>query len=185
VETLAGIREFLVLNPNEVLVIVIEDYVEPQEIETAFEESGLIDFVFRGEPRPPWPTLREMVLADQQVLVLAENNSEGVDWYHQAFEVLQETPYHFEKPEDFSNVPNRGGTAGSLLLMNHWIATEPSSLPSDAVIVNAYDVLLARARACEKERGMLPNLLAVDFHRTGDLLRVVRTLNGIPDTTNQ
>jgi hypothetical protein len=28
---------------------------------------------------------------------------------------------------------------------------------------------------------MMPNLVAVDFYRTGDLFRVVRALNGIPD----
>jgi hypothetical protein len=178
---LAEIREFLVMNPNEVLIIMIEDYAPPEEIEAAFEESGLIDFVYKRALGPPWPTLREMVLADERVLVLAEHDAHGVPWYHQAFEVFQETPYHFERPEDFSNEPNRGGTAGSLLLMNHWIASIPSSLPSDAEDVNTYEVLLARARACEEERGQLPTLIAVDFHRTGDLLRVVRTLNGIPE----
>jgi hypothetical protein len=182
VETLQEIREFLVMNPSEVIIIIIEDYVEPHEIERAFTESRLIDFVFRGEPRPPWPTLREMVLADERVLVLAENDSEGVEWYHPAFEVIQETPYHFAGPAEFSNEPNRGGTAGSLLLMNHWVSSAASSFPSDAEVVNAYDVLLARARACQQQRGMLPNLIAVDFHRTGDLLRVARTLNGIPES---
>jgi hypothetical protein len=28
---------------------------------------------------------------------------------------------------------------------------------------------------------MVPNLLAVDFYRTGDLFRVARALNGIPE----
>jgi hypothetical protein len=63
--------------------------------------------------------------------------------------------------------------------MNHWIETTPAPLPSNAEIVNAYDFLLKRARACRKERGMMPNLIAVDFYRTGDLVGVVRTMNGI------
>ena len=63
--------------------------------------------------------------------------------------------------------------------MNHWIETAPSPLPSNAEIVNAYDFLLDRARRCQRERGMLPNIIAVDFYRTGDLLKVVDTLNGI------
>jgi hypothetical protein len=28
---------------------------------------------------------------------------------------------------------------------------------------------------------MTPNLIAVDFYRTGDLFRVARTMNGIPE----
>ena len=51
--------------------------------------------------------------------------------------------------------------------------------PTNAEIVNAYDFLLARARLCGKERTRLPNILAVDFYRTGDVFRVVRTLNGL------
>jgi hypothetical protein len=44
--------------------------------------------------------------------------------------------------------------------------------------VNAYEPLLARARECERIRGHVPNLLAVNFYREGDLLTVVDTLNG-------
>jgi hypothetical protein len=65
--------------------------------------------------------------------------------------------------------------------MNHWIETAPSSLPSNAQVVNAYDLLLKRARACRRERRMVPNLVAVDFYRTGDLFKVARALNGIPE----
>lgn len=177
---LRKIRTFLVANPNEVLIIVIQDEgVPPGDIEKCFEESGLIDFVYRGPAEPPWPTLREMVASDGRVLVMAEHDSEGVAWYHDAYTVMQETPYRFHDPDEFSCAPNRGGTGGSLLLMNHWIETAPNPLPTNAEVVNAYDFLLARARRCEKERGMLPNIIAVDFYRTGGLLDVAATLNGV------
>jgi hypothetical protein len=173
-------REFLVMNPNEVLMIVIQDEgVTPQDIEACFQESGLIDFVYRGPLGPPWPTLRELIASDQRVLVFAENNSAGVPWYHQAFETIQETPYTFHKPEDFSCRPNRGPKTAPLFQINHWIETTPAPKPSNAEIVNAYDFLLARAQRCQRERGMLPNIVAVDFYRTGDLFKVVETLNGI------
>jgi hypothetical protein len=121
-----------------------------------------------------------MVESDQRVLVMAENVSAGVDWYHPAFEVLQETPYRFHDPSEFSNQPNRGGTGGSLLLLNHWIETTPLPKPSNAAIVNAHDALMARIRACRRERGRIPNLVAVDFYATGDLVQVVRELNEQP-----
>jgi hypothetical protein len=103
----------------------------------------------------------------------------GVPWIHPAFEVMQETPYSFHDPSEFSCRPNRGGRSGSLLLLNHWIETAPAPLPSNAEKVNAYDFLLNRARRCQKERGKLPNLVAVDFYHTGDLFAVIETLNGI------
>ena len=51
--------------------------------------------------------------------------------------------------------------------------------PSDAEKVNAYEPLLRRARECRRIRDHLPNLLAVNFYRRGDLFRVVDTLNGV------
>ncbi|MGH7740566.1 MAG: hypothetical protein ACRENS_00940 [Candidatus Eiseniibacteriota bacterium] len=181
VPVLKQVRAFLVENPGEVLIFVIQDEsVTPADIERCFQESGLEDFVYRGAARPPWPTLREMVESDQRVLVMAENHSEGVAWYHPAFEVLQETPYEFHEPSEFSNRPNRGGTGGSLLLMNHWIESTPMPKPSNAAIVNAHDALLARVRACERERRHIVNLVAVDFYGAGDLISTVRELNARP-----
>lgn len=178
-EALEVMREFLVENPNEVLIIVIQDEgVPPAEVAACFEKSGLDEFVYRGLMASPWPTLRTLVATDQRVLVFAENEAEGVAWYHSVWDAFQETPYLFKDPSEFSNRPNRGGKTGSLLLMNNWIATNPPK-PSNAAIVNAYDSLLKRARACRRERGMMPNLLAVDFYATGDLIRVVDAMNGV------
>jgi hypothetical protein len=179
-EPLRAMREFLVANPNEVLVLVIEDYVEPAELAAAFEESGLDGLVYRGPARPPWPTLREMIDSRQRVLVLIESGRGGVPWIHPAFEVMQETPYHFKQPSELSCAANRGGSAGSLFLMNNWIDTTPAPKPSNAAIVNAAPALLERARRCEKERGRRPNVVAVDFYRTGGLFEAVRTLNQQP-----
>ena len=180
VPVLEQVREFLVMKPNEVLILIIQDEgVTPQDIEKSFLISGLMDFVYQGPAAPPWPTLRQMVASEQRVVVMTENASAGVPWIHPAFEVVQETPYSFHDPSEFSCRPNRGGGSGSLLLLNHWIETAPAPLPSNAEKVNAYDFLLDRARKCQKERGKLPNLVAVDFYRTGDLIAVTETLNGI------
>jgi hypothetical protein len=72
---------------------------------------------------------------------------------------------------------NRGGTGGTLFQINNWIDTTPAPRPSNAAIVNAYDALLARAQRCQEERGLKPTILAVDFYRTGDVVRVARALN--------
>jgi hypothetical protein len=69
--------------------------------------------------------------------------------------------------------------------MNHWIESVPSPKPSDAAIVNSRDVLMKRIRALRRERGRLPNLVAVDFYATGDLLAVARELNEEPWTVSR
>jgi hypothetical protein len=177
VSALRGIHEYLVENPNEVLVLVIEDYVAAQELAGAFKESGLEALVYKGPNGPPWPTLREMIDTRQRVLVTTESGRPGVPWIRPAFELMQETPYKFKTPAELTCGPNRGGTKGSLFLMNNWVDTTPAPRPSNAKIVNDYQALLERAKQCQASRGRLPNLVAVDFYRTGGLIRAVRTLN--------
>jgi hypothetical protein len=182
VPMLEGVRDFLVANPGEVLIFVIEDYVTPADVQAAFQASGLARFVYRGAVAPPWPTLGELVARDERVLVFGENDTAGVPWYHRAFDTFQETPYKFLAPDAFSCVANRGGTAGALFQINHWIETLPAPKPSNALLVNAHDFLLARARQCQRERGKLPTIVAVDFAGTGDVVGVAAELNGLGST---
>jgi ethanolamine utilization microcompartment shell protein EutS len=178
---LTELHEFLVQSPDEVVVLVVEDYVSPQDLAGAFAESGLDGLVYRGAAAAPWPTLREMIDARERVLVLTESGRPGIPWIHPAFDVMQETPFRFNQPSDMSCAANRGGTSGSLFLMNNWIDTTPAPKPSNAAIVNAYDALLARAKRCQAERGRRPTVIAVDFYRTGALFRVARQVNGLVD----
>ena len=174
---LTTLANFLVQNPDEVVLLVVEDYVTPEDLAREFDKAGLSGLVYRGGSKAPWPTLRALVDAGQRVVVMTESGRPGVDWMLPAFEVMQETPYKFKTPTEMSCAPHRGGTGGSLFLINNWIDTTPNPKPSNAAIVNAYDALLARARRCEAERGLKPTVLAVDFYRTGELMKVVGELN--------
>ena len=177
-QTFKQIDSFLDENRNEVLLLVIEDYVEPRDLVEEFKRSGLEEHVYKGPVGPPWPTLRELIADDRRVLAMAENKRGGADWYHPAFELMQETPYTFKRPSQMSCGPNRGQRANSLFLVNHWIDTSPSPRENIANVVNAYGFLLSRARRCERER-QFPNLLAVDFYQQGDVQGVVDRLNGV------
>jgi hypothetical protein len=67
-----------------------------------------------------------------------------------------------------------------LFLVNHWVTTDPIPLPSNAAQVNAFTPLMRRLRECERTRHHIPNLVAVNFYRRGDLFKAVDALNGIP-----
>ena len=175
-------------HPSEVVVVINQDEgVTPTDIEREFANAGLLDLVYRG-PLGPFPTLREMIDSDQRLVVLPENDAGDVPWYHLAYQhALQETPFRFTNaaqltdPEQLpaSCRPNRGPSTAPLSLLNHWVDTTPTPRPSLAAIVNAEPALLDRARTCERIRDHLPNLVAVDFYRRGDVLSVVKALNGI------
>jgi hypothetical protein len=181
-------RDFLAANPDEVLVISIEDYVSPQDIEAAVESSGLIDYVYTGPLSEPLPTLQEIIDSGGRAVMLAEHEGGGdaIPWYHAQYEdLVQETPFSFKKPRELTDAdrlrasckPNRGPDAAPMFLINHWIDTSPAPKPSNAAKVNGHDALLARTQACEDQRGLVANLIAVDFYREGDLFGVVGELN--------
>jgi hypothetical protein len=187
-KALREFRDFLAANPDEVLVIDIEDYVAPADIATAVEETGLIDYVYEGRPGDPWPTLGEMIESGGRVLMLAEHDAGGgsIPWYHSAYrKLVQETPFSFPKPgllTDKKNLPascepNRGPAMAPLFLINHWVDTSPAPRPSNARKVNAREPLLRRIRDCERIREVPASLIAVDFYREGDLIEVVAELN--------
>src|SRR5262249_18750126 len=179
VPALQGIRDWMVANPGEVVIIVVEDYVTPQDLAGAFQDAGLLNLVYTGPVTQPFPTLRQLIDRDQRLVVFTESGKPGVPWLYPAWASMQETPYSFHKPSDFSCRPNRGPASAPFFQINNWIETTPAPKPSNAEIVNAYDALLARARECRTERHRLPNILAVDFYDVGDLFGVVRTLNGL------
>ena len=163
------------------MIIDFEDYVVPADIVAAFGESGLIEFVYRGPLGPTWPTLGEMVASGGRLVVLGENDIGDVPWYHLSWAgLMAETPYTFHTPEEFSCKANRGTPRAGLFLINHWIETTPTPRPSNAEIVNQRDVIVKRARQCERERRMTPNIIAVDFAGIGDVVGAARALNGLP-----
>jgi hypothetical protein len=177
---LEEVRNFLRGNPEEVLVMVIEDYAPPEAIAADFEKTGLAEYAYRGPMTQPLPTLRTLIDAGTPLIVFLESGRPGVPWLYPAFDgAIMETPYTFHAPDQFSCKDNRGGDKALLFQINHWIESTPAPKPSNAEIVNSYDFLLRRARECMKERKHLPNIIAVDFYKVGDLLGVVRTMNGL------
>jgi hypothetical protein len=186
---LRQIRDFLAANPDEVVAIVIEDYVTPADIDAAIRRSGLIDYVYDGPLDPAaLPTLQEIIDSGGRAMIMAENADGGaeVPYLHAAYDALvQETPYSFKQPAlltDPANLtascePNRGPDDAPLFLVNHWVDTSPAPRPSNAAKVNARDALLARIRQCEEQRGVSANFISVDFYRQGDVFEVAEELN--------
>jgi hypothetical protein len=179
VEGFGRIHDWLRENPNQVVLIILQDEIEAADAVKALERSRLASRAYTWEPDTPFPTLRQMIEAKRNVLIMAERGGGEAPWYHAAYGaggLLQETPYDFESPAEFSCQPGRSGTTGRLFLLNHWISPPSSQMAEQ---VNDEDVLLSRAKDCHEERGKLTNVILVDFFNRGDLVEVVRTLNGV------
>jgi hypothetical protein len=172
--------DFLATHPGEVIIFDLEDYAPPAAIAQAFEESGLLAYVYQGPLGPTWPTLGEMVASGGRVVVLMDYDDGGVPWMHRAWSgLVAETPGTVHAPEEFSCKPMRGTPRGDLFMINNWIETTPAPRPSNAEIVNQRDFLVGRAGQCQRERRMLPNFIVVDFAGIGDVVGAARVLNGL------
>ncbi len=182
-EGLAEIRDFLVANPGEVVLVSIEDATSPEDTSAAIEKAGLLPYIYKGPDGPPWPTLRELIDSDQRLVVMAERQGGTPSWYRRQFRFTQETPYRFEDPKQLTERsscrPNRGPAGADFFLLNHWVDTSPAPQPTNAKEVNRRDFLERRIAMCTRVRGIEPNIIAVDFYKEGDLFGVVDDLNGV------
>lgn len=177
VEGLAVVRAFLDAHPAEVMAFIIEDGISAGETEAAFDAADLtrLTFTWGGGA---WPTLAEMIAADQRLLVTAEFGGAPPAWYQHAWDLYVDTPYDFQAVDEFTCDVNRGDPANPLFLLNHWVE-DPFPSADLAAEANAYDVLYGRAEACAEAFGRPPNLVAVDWYTEGDLFAAVDALNGL------
>ena len=176
---LSTVADFLVQHPEEVVVLVIEDYVAPADIAAEFDRAGLSDLVYRGSGQGALAGVarsrrhaparrRDDGIRPRRCAVAPAGlrRDAGERCTGSAIRPRWE-PRRY--PRRHPGQPCFRSTTGST-------RRRPRS-PSNAAIVNAHDALLARARRCQEERGIRPTILAVDFYRTGDVVGVARALN--------
>jgi len=176
-----GLREvatFLACNPREVVTIIFEAYVTPEETNAAFEESGLIDFVRTQPLGEPWPTLGEMIDANQRLVALTDDPAGSPAYYHHVWDYAWDTPYAAATPADLKCEVGRGKAENALFIVNHFL-TKPTADKALAEQVNHNPFFIDRVESCAQQTNDLPNFVTVDFYDIGDVLDVVHTLNGL------
>jgi hypothetical protein len=176
VESLRNLDDYLTQNPEQVVVLILQDYLTGAETEKVFEEAGLVDRVWPLAVDEPMPELRDLVESGRTLVVTSENHGGEVPWMPDVYAITEETPYDWPSAEAFTCEPARGGTDKPLFLVNHWISNNSSPI-ANARIANTEAELERRIDQCRAERGRAPTILAVDFVDIGDVVPVVEALN--------
>jgi hypothetical protein len=153
----------------------VEPYVPVATVESALREADLLSEAPVIDPTVPLPTLGELVRADTRLVVLAEQDGGERPWYLDGFKFVQDTPLGATRPSQLSCDRYRGEPDSPLLLLNHWIPPFPPSVTRNQRIGGSY--LRGRVGRCERQRGMLPNILAVDFYERTGVVGVAQALN--------
>ena len=178
------INDWLNQNLTDVLVIDVEDYVSPADLEASLKAGHLWNRLYRLDPTKPMPRLLDLVNppkgADQQqrrVILTSERHAGEVPWLIGSYQVMQETPYTFNSVDEFNCDPNRGSSGNPLLLVNHWLRAPGPPDPVEASKTNSAAELTRRLTQCIAVRHRLPNFVAVDFFGSGDTTEVVNLYN--------
>ena len=175
---LAEINDFLRRNPGEVLFLFVQDNITPEDTARAFIISGLVTHVHTLTPGQPLPTLRELIERDERVLVFADTDASGVDWYMPAFDFIQDTPFRVNTPAEFSCDFGRGQPDNPLFAMDHWLSQSFPSTTS-ARLINTFDFIYRRVSQCHRERQLKVNFVIVNFVEIGAAGAAVDYLNGV------
>jgi hypothetical protein len=178
---------FLSRNLTDVVVMDIEDYVQPKDLKRALIDGGLWDRVWKPSPRQlGWPTLDQMVTPENEndhenprrLIVTSEKHAGEAKWLIGTYEVSGETTYDVPTSVSQYNCnPKRGGTDKSFLIINHWLKSNGPPDPVAANKTNSRKVLTQRFQQCIAQRSQLPNTIAVNFVSQGDLFKTVDLYN--------
>ena len=173
---LDGIATFPREHPDQVLIVIVEDYVPPSTINEAFSSAGLTRYVATLKPHAALPTLGELIKSDHRLLVFAEEQGGSPAWYMPAFSFIQDTPLGAVHPGQLSCARYRGNADSPMLLINYWIPPFPPSPTLNAQIGRA-TFLRARISRCTAERDIGGAIVAVDFYQRTAVVEVAQQLN--------
>jgi len=175
---LEEIADFLEYNPYEVVTLAFENYVDATTMYGEFNNSDLSPYLFSKQEL--WPTLGEMVFANTRLVVMADSENQGYDWWLDEHDETRMTAFSYQSDSEFDCENSRGNESASMLQVAHYI-TDPVSSEADAQLVNQFASLWRHSQLCLEKHGMLPNYILVDYADYGDAVLAAAVLNGVEE----
>lgn len=212
-DTLRTVTKWLANNPYDVvtLLIVNSNYANVTAFESAFQNSGILDYIYLPSRRPmrlgDWPTLQDMILTNSRAVVFMDYNADAslVPYILDEFSNMWETPFsptdrNFpcsqQRPPDLSTEDARNEY---LYLANHNLNVQIDLGSNSILIPNFADLdlvnanndsiasLESMANRCTQRWNRPPNFLLVDFYdisapAPGAVFQVAAEMNNVTYT---
>ena len=152
---LDDLKRFLDQNPDEVVIMIIGDYVSAADTQRIFEEAGLYDRLYPYDPSQPPPTLGQMIDARQNLFVLSEFSGTPPAWNNPGYGLFQDTPFTFPQPSDLLVEGAAGyqgsGTTYDTGLVNDTLVDPDPTLSTGTTL--AFGPTWAGTPSCSPNRG--------------------------------
>lgn len=188
---LKNIGDFVTKHPTEIVILMLQmpdtDVVSLQQVDEIVQTvSTIANRLYQHTLGTLWPTLQELIDADQRVVMFFKNQPNcrqqtcpSAAW-HYWNDYTVETEWDFRSIQEiddteFSCSPNHGTTA----MRSFYRVNAFTSLPSHSVsqTVNSYEYAQKRMATCANRQGQDATFYAVDFWDTGDVLQLVQDVN--------
>ncbi len=117
-------RQFLLNNPNEVIMWFIGDYVSKADTEKALRDAKLIDRVWFYNPNEPLPTLGQLIDTNRNIIMLSEFSGAPPEWNVRGYGIFQDTPFTFRKDSELFT-PGSPRYTGDQMVDGPVATTEP------------------------------------------------------------
>jgi hypothetical protein len=208
---LTTVRGWLDAHPYEVIAIIMGNNngqstrIPATEYVAPFEQAGMMKYLWT----PPsstlnltgWPTLGEMILRNQRVVVMMDYGTDQsqVPWLLSEFDYQWETPFSPTDPAfpcTQQRPPNQEEDVSRerMYMMNHNLNID-IQLSGTSILIPAYSLLDQvnavsgngslglNVQNCEKMWGRPPNWLLVDYYNfgnfNGSVFQVAATANNV------
>ncbi len=173
------IRDFLLTNNRECIVMTIEGSASAARLDSIFGVTGLSELMYDhngGE----WPFLHQLITSNKRLIVLSDrSDAEDYPGQHVMWEHTVDVNYDNQNTSQFDCTFDRGNPNGAFFLLNHFL-TNLTPQASSAPQTNAYNMIYNRALECWESNSKRPNFVMVDFYASGDVVRAVDSLNLLP-----
>ncbi|XDG04276.1 hypothetical protein ABKA04_003891 [Annulohypoxylon sp. FPYF3050] len=188
---LGQVKNWVAAHPYDVVTILLGNgnYSVPSLYVPYIEQTGILRYIYTPSVAPmtldDWPTLSEMVLRGQRVVMFMDYmaNQTEYPWLLDEFSQLWETPFdptNQSFPCTVQRPPNLAekDAKNRLYMINHNLNVELSILGTDMLVpartelnvtnnVTGTGSLGLSANNCRSDWGRPPNFLNVDYYNTG------------------
>jgi len=170
------VKNFMDANPRECIVLTIEGGASAARLDSIFTHTGLHTLMY-DHAGGEWPTLTDMIAVNKRLVVLSDrSDAESFPGQHRMWNHVVDVNYDIQNVNQFDCTFDRGNPNGGFFLLNHFL-TNITPQASSAAQANAFNLLYNRVLQCWNANDKRPNFVMVDFYATGDVVRVVDSLN--------
>jgi hypothetical protein len=170
-DSLREVDAWLVEQPRELVVLVVDDYSAAGQLDAALRDSMLDRRLITGEATPQ-STVGDLLAGGQVLMLDAGLNATG-----ESGDLLRPDWVDTTAPLTSAGIGSCIATGDGLLVVRHWRAGVAPSL-SDAVTDNEQQAIAGRLSTCRAELGRLPGLLMLAFPEVGDGQRALAQVAG-------